>query len=164
MTVLVVDDNPAARRMLRHRFEERGYRVVEASTSTDAQELARAERPELMVLDLQLNSEPDGHALLVVMRERYGSQIPIVACSGSVDFGDREAMRLAGWTDVWPKPFTTIPKWIEQWLPSKSAPVCSCGGRGYNLDGDGQAVLCTSCVLRRLSHLEALHGRTTKGD
>ena len=53
-TVLVADDEPAARRLLRRILEPAGYRVVEAATGREALALADAERPDLLILDITL--------------------------------------------------------------------------------------------------------------
>lgn len=155
-TVLVVDDNPALRRIVRFLFERRGLRVVEASSSTDAMELVPIEQPAVIIVDLSLGSEPDGHGLLKLLRRDLGGELPIIVCSGSVDEHDRGKMQSQGWTDIWPKPFARIPEHLLRYLPAGPPilPECACGGRGFMIDARGATVLCTACVLRRIEALE----------
>src|SRR5262249_51363306 len=52
--VLVVDDEPAIRRLLRNTLAVQDYRIVEAATGKDALDEARREKPDLVILDLGL--------------------------------------------------------------------------------------------------------------
>jgi two-component system KDP operon response regulator KdpE len=51
-TVLVIDDEPQIRRVVRSALEADGARVLEAATGRGGADLAAAERPDLIVLDL----------------------------------------------------------------------------------------------------------------
>src|SRR3974390_723294 len=53
-TILVVDDEPQIRRVLRSTLTFRGYELVEASTGEEALELARKTKPDLILLDVNL--------------------------------------------------------------------------------------------------------------
>ncbi len=53
-TVLVVDDSPTAQRLIRLAVEAGGYRVLTASDGDEAIDVARRERPDLIVLDIIL--------------------------------------------------------------------------------------------------------------
>jgi two-component system KDP operon response regulator KdpE len=53
-TILVIDDEPQIRRVVRHALETENARVLEAATGRDGMDLAAAERPDLIVLDLGL--------------------------------------------------------------------------------------------------------------
>lgn len=81
--ILVVDDEPAIRRLLRVGLGTQGYTVVEAPDGRSALESARAEPPDLVLLDLGL---PDisGHDLLKRWREE-GAAFPIVILSSRTD-------------------------------------------------------------------------------
>jgi len=62
-TILVVDDEPALRDMLRLYLEQEGFHVVEASDGRRALYVARVEKPDLVVLDLMM-PEMGGHEFL----------------------------------------------------------------------------------------------------
>lgn len=52
--ILVVDDEPSVRKLVRSYLEKEGFQVIEAADGKRAIELAQSERPSLMVLDLML--------------------------------------------------------------------------------------------------------------
>jgi two-component system KDP operon response regulator KdpE len=100
--ILVVDDEPSLRRMLRTSLTAQGYRVLEAGTGRGAIE-ALEEAPDLMLLDLGL---PDMDGLEVIRRVRAaGHRTPIIVLSSRGDErGKVEALDL-GADDYVTKPF-----------------------------------------------------------
>ncbi len=77
-TVLVVEDEEDVREMLRIFLEHRGYRVVEAGDGEAAIEVAGRERPDLIVLDLQL-PKLDGVTAAERIRQLPGlERVPIL--------------------------------------------------------------------------------------
>ena len=66
-TILVVDDSTAIRRIISRTLAETGYRVVEAQDGRAALETCRAERPDLVLLDVDM-PVMDGPSTLRVMR------------------------------------------------------------------------------------------------
>jgi len=100
--VLVIDDEPPIRKLLRMGLSTQGYEILEASNGKIALELL-AQNPALIILDLGL---PDiqGHELLRMIRGRNDS-VPIVVLSSRGDeAGKVEALDL-GAHDYLPKPF-----------------------------------------------------------
>ena len=77
-TLLVVDDEPAVRRVLSMRLQLSGYRVVCAEDGEQALELFASEQPDLVVLDVMM-PKLDGFA--VCRRLRAESAVPIVFLS-----------------------------------------------------------------------------------
>ena len=77
-TLLVVDDEPAVRRVLSMRLQLAGYRVVCAEDGEEALEKFAAEQPDLVVLDVMM-PKLDGFA--VCRRLRAESAVPIVFLS-----------------------------------------------------------------------------------
>ena len=90
--VLVVDDEPKIVRQARDYLENSGFRVVSAGDGTTALALARHERPDLVVLDLNL---PGVDGLDVCRALRRESDVPIIMLTARVE----ETDRLIGW---WP--------------------------------------------------------------
>jgi two-component system KDP operon response regulator KdpE len=103
-TVLVIDDEPPIRRLLRLTLEPQGYRVFEADNGQLGLQEAAARRPDVIVLDLGL---PDMDGLTVLKRLREWSQTPVLVLS----VRDREADKVAaldnGADDYLTKPFGT---------------------------------------------------------
>jgi two-component system KDP operon response regulator KdpE len=90
-TVLVVDDEPDIRLTLRFMLEGAGHTVVEAATGADALTRLRAERPDLVLLDIRL-PDMDGWDVLASIRSSLElSAVPILIMSAhsSGDFRDR---------------------------------------------------------------------------
>jgi len=83
LRVLVIDDEPPIRKLLRVGLSAHGYQIIEASSGKMALELLGEQRPDLIVLDLGL-PDMQGHELLRTMRARNDS-VPIVVLSSRDD-------------------------------------------------------------------------------
>jgi DNA-binding NtrC family response regulator len=77
-TILIVDDEPAARYGLRRALEAK-YRIVEADSAASAREALPREEPDLVLLDVVLPGE-DGLSFLRWMREQ-GNEVPVLMVS-----------------------------------------------------------------------------------
>src|SRR5919202_5844993 len=96
--VLVVEDFEDNRFMMRRLLEMSGYRVVEAVNGNQAVELAKRERPDIILMDLSL-PQLDGLAATRRIRQQDGlSRVPIVAVSAH-DSADFHAEALAAGCD-----------------------------------------------------------------
>jgi two-component system KDP operon response regulator KdpE len=104
LTLLVVDDEPQIRRAVRNAVADAGVRVLEAATGREGIDLAAAERPDLIILDLGL---PDVDGLAVCRELRGWSRAPVLVLSAR--HSDEEKVRLldAGADDYVTKPFST---------------------------------------------------------
>ena len=102
--VLVVDDEPQIRRLLRASLEMSGYGVVEAATGQDGVEQAVRFQPDIMLLDLGL-PDMDGNAVLKRFRE--WSQAPVMIVSVRRQEDDKIAALDNGANDYITKPFGT---------------------------------------------------------
>ena len=102
--VLVIDDEVAIRRVVRNAFQDIA-RVLEAATGAEGVDLAAAERPALIVLDLGL---PDTTGIEVCREIRKWSTVPILVLSAR--HADEEKVELldAGADDYLTKPFSTL--------------------------------------------------------
>jgi two-component system KDP operon response regulator KdpE len=101
-TILVVDDEPQIRKMLRISLEGHGFKTVECDNGNEAVRLSVSVKPELILLDLGL---PDIDGKEVIKGIREWSQMPIIVCS--VRNGDDEIMAALnlGADDYVTKPF-----------------------------------------------------------
>jgi two-component system KDP operon response regulator KdpE len=101
--VLVVDDEPAIRRLLKTSLRPQGYDVAEAETGAQALAGVRDGEPDLLILDLGL---PDMDGIDVIRAVRAASQVPIIILSiRGDDRGKVEALDL-GADDYLTKPFS----------------------------------------------------------
>jgi two-component system, OmpR family, KDP operon response regulator KdpE len=101
-SVLLVEDDPAARRAIAANLVGRGYRVAEADTVRAALRSWDASRPDVVLLDLGL---PDAEGTLVIRRIRREALTPIVILSARGQESDRVAALDAGADDYLTKPF-----------------------------------------------------------
>lgn len=101
--ILVVDDEPPIRKLLRLGLSTQGYSVVEAMNATAAIEQIALTQPDLIVLDLGL---PDlsGYELLRRWRDE-GSDLPVVILSSRTDEGGIVQALELGADDYITKPF-----------------------------------------------------------
>jgi excisionase family DNA binding protein len=84
-TVLVVDDDPAVRQLVRLSLELEGYLVKEAAGAEEGLSAVESEPPDLILLDVMM-PHVDGWEMLRQIQERHGAgSIPIVMFSGKVD-------------------------------------------------------------------------------
>jgi len=107
--ILVVDDEPQIRKLARDYLERGGYRVLTAGDGPTALSIAGHERPDLVVLDLNLPPSPSGEAMdgLDVCRAlRRSSDVPIIMLTARVDETDRLIGLELGADDYIPKPFS----------------------------------------------------------
>src|SRR5215471_4580493 len=81
-TVLVVDDEPPIRRFLFTSLQAEGHRVVTAEDAADALATFKAEKPDLIILDLGL---PDRSGFDVITEIRKRSPVPIIVLSARND-------------------------------------------------------------------------------
>ena len=100
--VLVVDDEPPIRKLLRMGLTAHGYQTMEAPNAKTALDLL-AESPDLIILDLGL-PDAHGHELLKTIRAR-NERVPIVVLSSRGDEGGKVQALDLGADDYVTKPF-----------------------------------------------------------
>lgn len=107
-TILVVDDEPMMRDVLRQMLEREGHQVLSASDGREGRTVCQNKRPDMIVTDIIMPGE-DGLDMIDQIRAN-GYKAPILAISG----GDRvitkqfglQSAKLSGATEVLEKPFT----------------------------------------------------------
>ena len=104
--ILVVEDDDPFRSVLCAALDDAGYRALPADhpiAPLDVQQL----RPALIVMDLMLKGEPEGHAWLEALRAwRWTADLPVLVCSGYLSQGAPAANRVRALASATlPKPF-----------------------------------------------------------
>ena len=102
-TILVVDDEPPIRRLLRTSLAASGYRIVEAEDAAGAMRSLAAEKPGLVILDLGL---PDDNGVELISEMRKTSTVPIVVLSARHDERSKVEALDRGADDYVSKPFS----------------------------------------------------------
>ncbi|MFQ3662552.1 MAG: response regulator transcription factor [Chloroflexaceae bacterium] len=102
-TILLVEDDATLAETLRYNIEREGYGVLMASDGVQGLELARRERPDLVVLDIML-PRLDGFSVCRILRQE--SDVPIMMLTARQDEVDRIAGLELGADDYVSKPFS----------------------------------------------------------
>jgi two-component system KDP operon response regulator KdpE len=100
--VLVIDDEAQIRRFLRAGFELHDYEVLEAENAVIGLRMATTEKPDLIILDLNL---PDLEGSEVLERIRSWSNVPIIMLSIQADEHEKVRLLKLGADDYVVKPF-----------------------------------------------------------
>ncbi len=102
--VLIIDDEPQIRKLLRIILESNDFKVIEAGTGVEGQHLAASHSPELVLLDLGL-PDINGHQVLTELRSWYEKPVIIL----SVQDAEEDIIKALdnGATDYLTKPFRT---------------------------------------------------------
>ena len=103
--VLVIDDEPQIRRVIRNALSGLSLRVTEAATAHEGLDLAAAEQPALIILDLGL---PDRDGAEVCQDLRTFTSAPILVLSARHSDHEKERLLDVGADDYVTKPFSTI--------------------------------------------------------
>jgi two-component system cell cycle response regulator DivK len=123
--ILVVEDNPLNRLLVHDILELRGHTVVEAATVDEARELLQRERPDLLLLDVQIPGG-GGEAVIRDVRQRAElADLPIVAVTSLAMPGDRERLLSIGFQGYLSKPIDTrtFAAAVESYLKSAEGAV-----------------------------------------
>jgi two-component system, OmpR family, KDP operon response regulator KdpE len=103
LRILVIDDEPPIRKLLRVGLSAHGYQILEAANGKMALDLLSEQTPDLVILDLGL-PDMQGHELLRTMRGRNDS-VPIVVLSSRDDETGKVQALDSGADDYVTKPF-----------------------------------------------------------
>lgn len=102
--VLVADDNTDNRAVYVMILNHLGYRVLEAANGEEAVRLARAELPDLILMDLQMPGTNGFQATERLKRDPATAHIPIIAITALAMDQDRELAFAVGCDDYFAKP------------------------------------------------------------
>lgn len=104
-TILIVDDDPAVRSVLRRSLSAQGYAVSEAANGPSGLSLARAMGPDLILLDVHLPGL-DGWGVAKALREDQRTHLtPLIMLTGAGEVADRVEGLSRGADDYMTKPF-----------------------------------------------------------
>ena len=103
--MLIIDDEPKIRAVLREALAKDAAHMLEASTGAAAISIAETGRPDLIILDLGL---PDMDGVEVCTAIRTWSSAPILVLSARADEHEKATLLEAGADDYVTKPFSTV--------------------------------------------------------
>jgi response regulator RpfG family c-di-GMP phosphodiesterase len=119
--------------LVRRVLEAKGYVVLEATNCLQGIEIVERERPDLILMDINL-PDMDGYAAATKIKNTRGLDcIPIVALTANVMKGDRERTLTAGCDGYIPKPIDVrnFPTQVESFLQGKKEVVPADEEKGY---------------------------------
>ena len=144
--ILVVDDEPQIRRVVRNLVASEADNVVEASSGSEAIDRAAAERPALIVLDLGL---PDMTGLEVCREIRKWSTAPILVLSARHSDSEKVALLDAGADDYMTKPFNPAELQARVRAQLRRARLSEIVGPGEKMEIDGISLDLAKPLLKK---------------
>lgn len=120
--ILVVEDNENNLYLITFILEKMGHKVIVAKTGEEGVELALKERPDLILMDIQLPGINGLEATRRIRASTEGGDVPIIALTSYALVGDREQVMSVGCTGYIEKPINpeTIMGEIEKYLSGKA--------------------------------------------
>jgi two-component system cell cycle response regulator DivK len=94
--ILVVEDHEDNRQILRDLLASAGYEMIEAGNGEDGVAAAAAERPDLILMDIQLPGMDGLEATAQLKRDEATRDIPVIALTALAMQGDEARIRAAG--------------------------------------------------------------------
>ncbi len=116
--VLIVEDNIKNLRLVNDIMESQGYQTLQASGGYEGIKLARSEKPDLIIMDIQMPDIDGIQVTRILKSERETAAIPIIALTAMVMKGDKEKIIDAGCDGYLQKPirFDALIDTVKQWL------------------------------------------------
>ena len=102
--VLVVEDNETSMKLFRDVLLATGYRPLEATTASQAFELAAEQEPALVLMDIQLPDFDGVEALRRLRADERTAETRVIALTAQAMEGDRERFLAAGFDGYLSKP------------------------------------------------------------
>ena len=119
--ILLIEDNEMNRDMLSRRLTRKGFHVIVAEDGRKGLELTRTEKPDLVLMDMNLPEIDGWNATKTMKHEEETKHIPVIALTSHAMAGDRERAFEAGCEEYEPKPieFSTLLTKIHRLLPGQ---------------------------------------------
>jgi two-component system chemotaxis response regulator CheY len=119
ITVLICDDEPAQRFMLREFFESKGCQVLEAEDGADAFHKANANRPSIIILDVNMPNIEGIPAANVMGELPEMADIPVIIYSGEDEERVKRFLNFGPKRRFMPKPgdLAKMWEWVEEMTP-----------------------------------------------
>lgn len=119
MKILVAEDNPANRELIREILEVQGYEVLEAANGLEALEQIEEQLPELVLMDIQMPLIDGFETVSKLRRDPRFTKLPVIALTAYAMSGDEEKALMAGFDGYLSKPMDV--RQLLQYLQQFSA-------------------------------------------
>ncbi|MFA4917852.1 MAG: response regulator [Thermodesulfovibrionales bacterium] len=116
--ILIIEDIPMNRRLVRDILTYHGYGVIEAENGEEAVRIAREQKPDLIIMDLQMPVMNGFEAIRILKNDPETNHIKILAVTSFAMAGDREKALGTGADEYISKPINTreLPKIVNSVL------------------------------------------------
>ena len=104
--ILVADDQPSARELLRTILSNAGYEVIEAADGNEAVKRATESVPDLILLDIQMPGRDGFNVCKALRTDQRFSNVPIIAMTAGLMQGERDRAMSAGFSEFLAKPIS----------------------------------------------------------
>ncbi len=94
--ILIVEDEPNNLKLVRDLLQVSGYKTIEATDGKQGVALARAKKPDLILMDIQMPVMDGFEATRVLKADATTRNIPVIALTSYVMKGDKERILQAG--------------------------------------------------------------------
>ena len=102
--ILMVEDNEENRDALSRRLQRRGFEVLMAVDGLQGVAMAKAERPDLILMDMNMPELDGWEATRQIKADPATASVPVIGLTAHAMTGDRERAIAAGCTDYHTKP------------------------------------------------------------
>ncbi len=119
--ILVVEDNTTNFYLINFILEKKGYEVIHAKSGEESVEMAIKEKPDLILMDIQLPGIDGMEATKRIRKSEANSKTPIIALTSYAMAGDKEKALAAGCTGYIKKPINpeTFISEVERYLGTR---------------------------------------------
>ncbi len=116
--ILVVEDNPNNRKLIKDVLNYYGYEVVEAKNGEEGINLAREHSPSLIIMDIQMPVMDGITAAKILKNDPKTKGIKMIALTSFAMKGDKERFIEAGFDDYISKPINTrqLPELVKKYI------------------------------------------------
>jgi len=117
--ILVVEDTEDNRQIIRDLLSSAGYDLMEAQDGAEGVEMAKSQRPDLILMDIQLPVLDGYEATRRIKADPALSHIPVIAVTSYALSGDEAKTRAAGCDGYVAKPFSPrqLLQKVREYLP-----------------------------------------------
>ena len=107
--ILIVDDDAGIRELVNTTLRSDDYQIFQAENGEKAIEIARADKPDLIIMDIMMPGEIDGlEATRIIKNDLETKNCHIIMLTGRGQKSDREKSLDAGAADFFEKPFSPL--------------------------------------------------------
>ncbi len=111
--ILMVEDNEENRDALSRRLQRRGFEVLMAFDGVEGVAMAKAEKPDLILMDMNMPKLDGWEATRQIKADPATAALPVIGLTAHAMTGDRERAIAAGCTDYHTKP-VEFPRLLSQ--------------------------------------------------